>query len=289
MIDRAHFGNTGHNSSRTLFGAASFATVGQAEADSIMELLLEFKINHIDTAASYGEAEKRLGPWIAPHRDKFFLATKTEERSYEGAMKSIENSRRLLDTDVIDLLQMHVLVDEKGWQTAMSPGGALEAFIEAKEKGWVRFLGVTGHGVQAADFHMRSLEQYPFDSVLLPWNYPMSLNEQYKASFEKLAEICREKKIALQTIKSSCRRPWPEGIKTRDTWYQPIEEQEDINKAVAYILSNPQFFLNTVGDIHVLPRVLKAADDFCSGKLKTPNLPEMQEMSKRLDMTPLFH
>lgn len=289
MIDKALFGKTGHMSSRILFGAAALGGVIQADADRTLELLLEYGVNHIDTAASYGEAEKRIGPWFPKHRDQFFLATKTEERSYEGAMRELENSRKRMNTDVIDLWQMHVLVDEDGWQTAMGPDGALKAFTEAKKRGWVRYLGVTGHGVQAAEFHRRSLEHYPFDTVLLPWNYPMSLNEQYKRDFRRLAALCSEKNVVIQTIKGLCRRPWPEGKQTGDTWYEPLERQEDINRAVGFVLQDPRFFLNSVGDIKVLPLLLKGADDFCSGKFQPPTEEEMMMMKKEMKMEPLFH
>ncbi|MBI9102165.1 MAG: aldo/keto reductase [Spirochaetales bacterium] len=259
MIETNEFGHTGHLSTRVLFGGASFWDVSQKEADKILELLLEHGINHIDTAASYGDAELRIGPWMKKNRDKFFLATKTEERTYRGALEELENSRRRLDSDVIDLWQMHVLVDEDGWQTAMGADGALKAFLEARDKGLVRFLGVTGHGVQAPEFHLKSLEKYAFDSVLLPWNYSMSLNESYSEGFRKLKKLCAERKAAVQTIKSICRRPWPEGVKNRATWYQPLEEQDDIDLAVAFILSESQLFLNAVGDIDLLPKVLAAA------------------------------
>ena len=275
MIAKSPFGKTAHNSTRTLFGAAALAEVSQSDADRTLDLLFRYGINHIDTAASYGEAELRIGPWMPKYRDKFFLATKTEKRTYSGAMKELENSRKRLQSDVIDLWQMHVLVDEEGWQTAMGPDGALKAFIEAKERGWVRFLGVTGHGVQAPDFHRRSLEVHPFDSVLLPWNYPMSLNENYSRSFNELKKICMDKEIVMQTIKA--------------TWYEPLEEQEDINRAVSYILSDPQLFLNTAGDIDILPRVLQSAADFSEGKITAPSDAEMAAMADKLAMAPLFH
>ena len=288
MIKRSPFGKTGHNSSRTLFGAASLAEVSQKEADATLDLLLEHQINHIDTAASYGEAELRIGPWMPRHRDKFFLATKTGDRTYKGAMKEIEASRQRLQTDVIDLWQMHCLVEEDEWETAMGPDGVLKAFIEAKQKGWVRFLGVTGHGVQTPEMHMRSLEKYPFDSVLVPWNYPMSLNSAYTESFMKLKDICSRDNVALQTIKGTCRRPWPEGVKTRATWYEPLEDQQDLNRAVAWVLSDDQYFLNTPGDIHVLPRVLQAAEDFSAGIIQSPTDQDMARMNSAKGMTPLF-
>jgi len=289
MIDRAPFGNTGHMSTRILFGAAALGSVSQADADSTLDLLLEYGINHIDTAASYGDAELRIGPWMPRYRDRFFLATKTGERTYEGAMRELENSRKRLRSDVIDLWQMHVLVTEEEWQTALGKDGALRAFKEAREKGWVRFLGVTGHGIQTPDFHRRSLERFPFDSVIFPWNYPMSMNREYTKSVEALRTVCREKKVAMQTIKSICRRPWPEGGQNRDTWYEPLEAQESISTAIAYVLSNPDYFLNSAGDIHILPRVLKGAADFFSGKTAPPDDRTMMELTEKEEMIPLFH
>ncbi len=289
MIDKNIFGRTGHSSTRIIFGAAALGGITQKESDKTMELILESGVNHIDVAQSYGEAELRLGPWLKNHRDKFFLATKTEERSYKGAMKHLEESRKKLKTDVIDLWQLHVLVDEDGWSEAMSPGGALEAFIEAKEKGLVKHLGVTGHGVEAPNFHLRSLERYDFDSVLLPWNTTMANNEEYVKNFKKLRDVCSEKKVAFQTIKSLCRRPWPENVKRYSAcWYEPLTEQKDINMVVSYILGNTQHFLNSTGDINLLPKILKAAEDYSSGKISIPSPEEVQKQIKRLDMKPLF-
>ena len=288
MIEKAEFGKTGHMSTRVLFGGASLGRVSQKEADKTLDLLFEYGINHIDTAASYGEAELRIGPWMDKHRDKFFLATKTEKRTYKGAWEELDNTRKRMRTDVIDLWQMHVLVDEEGWQTAMGADGALKAFLEARDKGIVKNLGITGHGVQAPLFHKRSLEKHNFDSVLLPWNYPMSLNAEYKKNFESLAFLCAEKQIALQTIKGICRRPWPEGVKNRDTWYQPLEDQDALNKAVAYILKDKQMFLNSAGDINILPYVLKAAKLYSEGKLENPDATIMEQLVKDQEMTPLF-
>ncbi len=288
MIEKNGFGSTGHNSTRILFGAAALGKVSQEEADQTLEMLIKYGINHLDTAASYGEAELRMGPWMAFYRRRFFLATKTEERSYDGAMRELEASLKRLQTDVIDLWQMHVLVDEPGWQTAMGENGALKAFRQAQEQGVVRFLGVTGHGVQAPRFHLRSLEEHPFDAVLLPWNYPMSLNKEYAADFLKLKTVCASRGVAVQTIKSLCRRPWPEGSQNRATWYQPLEDSGDIDRAVSYILSDPQLFLNSVGDIHLLPLVLESARKFSEGLLPPVSEEEMAELVQKRDMAPLF-
>jgi len=288
MIDKIPFGRTGHLSTRVLFGGAAFFTTPQDEADRILSLLLKHGINHIDTAASYGEAELRIGPWMKEHRNDFFLATKTEERTYDGAMGELENSLKRLKIDYIDHWQMHVLVDEEGWQTAMGPNGALKAFIKAKDEGLVGHLGVTGHGMKAPEFHLRSLEVFPFDSVLLPWNYAMEQDRDYTRDFNKLLALCTEKQVAVQAIKSICRRPWPEGIKNRSTWYQPFEEPRDVDVAVAYLLAQPHLFLNAVGDTHLLPMVLDAASRFCSGELKFDKEKDMADLAQRSGMTNLF-
>lgn len=284
MLPKAPFGRTGHLSTRTLFGAAALGRVSQADADRTLEVLLEYGVNHIDVAASYGDAEERIGPWMAQHRDKFFLATKTEERTYRGAMDELHRSLKRLQVDYVDLWQMHILVDEDEWQTAMGPGGALEAFIEAREKGLVRFLGVTGHGTTVGKMHMRSLERFDFDSVLLPYNFTMMQNPQYAADFEALLAVCRERNVAVQTIKSLARGPWKTKTPTRATWYEPLESQADIDLAVHWTLGREGIFLNTVGDIDLLPKVLDAATRFSS----RPDDAEMAAMIAATESTPLF-
>ncbi len=262
MIEKIEFGRTGHLSTRTLFGAAALGQVTQTEADQTLEVLLAFGINHIDTAASYGDAELRIGPWMKEHRQHFFLATKTEKRTYQGAKEELHRSLERLRVDSVDLWQMHILVDPVEWATAMGPGGALEAFIEAREQGLVRFLGVTGHGTTTAAMHMRSLERFDFDSVLLPYNYTMMQNAQYAADFTALVAVCQERKVAVQTIKGITRGPWGDKPHNRATWYEPLEKQSEIDTAVHYVLNRPNFFLNTAGDIHLLPKVLDAASRF---------------------------
>jgi aryl-alcohol dehydrogenase-like predicted oxidoreductase len=284
MVEKRVFGRTGHLSSVTLFGAAALGNVTQVEAERTLDLLLEYGVNHIDTANSYGESEKRIGPWLARHRQEFFLATKTVERTYHGAWDHLARSLDLLHTDHIDLWQMHGLVDPHEWEVAMGPGGVLEAFILAKEQGLVRFLGVTGHGVTIADMHRRSLERYDFDSVLLPYNFVMMQNPQYASDFEALIGLCRERQVAVQTIKSICRRGWRDHPHMRATWYEPFEDQAEIDIAVHWVLSRPGVFLNTVGDIHVLPKVLDAASRFGGA----PQESAMEHQIVRQGVEPLF-
>ena len=284
MIPIQPFGRTGHESTRLLFGAAALGNVSQDEADQTMELIREHGINHIDTAASYGDAELRLGPWMETHRDEFFLATKTGERTRAEAYNEIQRSLERLRTDQIDLIQLHNLVDEEEWRTAFSPGGALEGVVEAKDDGLVRFIGVTGHGVTVAAQHLRSLQEYPFDSVLLPYNFAMSRDERYIADFEELFAACVERGAAIQTIKSITRGPWGDRQPSANTWYEPLTDQDAIDTAVGWVLGREGVFLNTVGDINILPTVIDAAERFS----ERPNDEQMRGLEAAFGLEPLF-
>lgn len=284
MIARQPFGSTGRESTRTIFGAAALGRVTQEVADRTFELVLQHGVNHIDTAASYGDSELRIGPWMERHRVRFFLATKTGERTYERARDQIRRSLERLRVDHVDLLQLHNLVDPNDWETALGPGGALEAAIEAREQGLTRFIGVTGHGVTVAAMHRRSLERFPFDSVLLPYNVTMMQNPQYAADFEALLALCGQRGVAVQTIKGITLGPWGEKERSASTWYEPLREQPDIDLAVSWVLGRPGVFLNTVGDVEILPRVFAAAERFNA----RPSDAEMQALVERRGMAPLF-
>jgi aryl-alcohol dehydrogenase-like predicted oxidoreductase len=284
MIGKQPFGRTGHMSTRLIFGGAAFSSVTQAEADRTLDVLLEYGINHIDTAASYGDSELHIGPWMARHRQDFFLATKTGERTYQKARDEFHRSLERLRVDQVDLIQLHYLVDPQEWEVAMGPGGALEAVVEAREQGLTRFIGVTGHDVSVAAMHKRSLERFDFDSVLLPYNYVMMQNPQYAADFESLLALCQKRNVAVQTIKGVCRRPWGDKPHSRATWYEPLEDQTAIDKTVHWILNRPGVFLNTAADIHVLPRVLDAGSRFQAA----PSDKEMKALLEEQAMAPLF-
>ena len=282
-IPKQPFGRTGHMSTRTIFGAAALGSVTQDEADQTLELLLKYGINHIDTAASYGESERRIGPWMPQYRDHFFLATKTGERTYNKAKAEFERSLKRLQVDSVDLIQLHYLVDEEEWEIAMGSGGVLEYLQEARDQGLVRFIGVTGHDVAITRMHLKSLERFDFDSVLLPFNYLMMQNDTYAAGFRDILRMAQERNFAVQTIKSICRRPYP-GERTHATWYQPLTTQESIDKSVHWVLGQEDIFLNTAGDISALPMVLDAARRFET----RPSDEEMQAEVSAWDMVPLF-
>jgi aryl-alcohol dehydrogenase-like predicted oxidoreductase len=284
MIARALFGSTGHESTRTIFGAAALGSVSQASADQALDTLLEYGVNHVDTAASYGDSELRVAPWLARHPGHFFLATKTGRRDYEGAREEIRRSLDRLGADRVDLLQLHNLVDVIEWETALREGGALEAAVEAQEEGLVRFIGVTGHGLTAPRIHLRSLERFPFDSVLLPYSDVQMRDERYATDFEALASLCVERGIAVQTIKSISRAPWNGRRQTASTWYEPLREQTDIDLAVHWVLGRPGIFLNTAGDVTLLPKVLNAASRYES----PPAATAMDELLSRRQLVALF-
>lgn len=262
MIRKQPFGATGHMSTAIIFGGAALGRVTQNVADKVLERLLEYGINHIDTAASYGESELRIGPWMKDHRRAFFLATKTGQRTYEEAKTEIQKSLDRLQVNSVDLIQLHNLTRSDDWNLAMSDNGALIAAIEAKESGLTRFIGVTGHGLLAPAMHKKSLERYTFDSVLLPWNYILFKENRYSQDFKDLLEICMERNVAFQTIKSITKGSWGDKERTHSTWYEPLQEKEDIDRAVSWILGQENLFLNTTSDIKLLAMVLDSASRF---------------------------
>ena len=261
-IERIPFGRTGHASTRIIFGAAALGAMRQDRADRVLDLVLEWGINHIDVAASYGDAELRLAPFLKDHRATHFLATKTGQRTGDGARAELEKSLQRLEVDRVDLIQLHNLTDGPGWDTAMSSGGALEALLRAQEEGLARFVGVTGHGTYSAAMHLKSLEAYDFASVLVPYNFSMRQQAEFGADLERLIEVCRSRDVAVQTIKSIARRRWTEDDSDkRFSWYMPIREPEPLARAVRYVLARPGLFLNTTSDATLLPAIFEAAAD----------------------------
>src|SRR6266581_9601437 len=272
------FGPSGHKSTRAIFGAASLSHVTQQEADRTLELLLQYGVNHIDVASSYGDAELRIAPWLARYRSQFYVATKADARSVREAKEELHRSLERMRIDYVDLWQLHSLADAIEWDTALSPGGAIDAAVEARDQGLVRFIGITGHGAQIAANLRRSVARFDFDSVLLPYNFITMQLPYYAENFNGLVETCRGRNVAVQTIKSIALRPWLGRERTHTTCYEPLERQADIDLAVWWVLGSRNVFLNTVGDVELLPRVLDAASRF-------ENRPTAQEMKALLERT----
>jgi len=278
------FGRTGHESTRVLFGGAALGSVTQDVADRTLEVLLHHGVNHLDLAASYGDAELRVRPWLRDHRDDFFLATKTGLRTAPEAREELYRSLDRMGVAHVDLWQLHSLADPIEWDIALSPGGVIEAAVEARDQGLIRWIGITGHGVQIAANIRRSLDRFDFNSVLLPYNYVTMQLPYYAENFEALVETCQQKQVAVQTIKSIALRPWLGRPHSHSTWYEPLERQEDIDLAVWWVLGRPGIFLNSAGDVELLPKVLDAAERFES----RPSEAEMQALVERAGLNPIF-
>jgi aryl-alcohol dehydrogenase-like predicted oxidoreductase len=260
VIERASFGRTGHASTRVVFGAAALGRMSQERADAVMDIVQEFGVNHIDTAASYGDAELRLAPFLAAHRADVFLATKTGDRHGDAARASLERSLERMGVDAVDLVQLHNLVEDDEWDVAHGPGGAVEALARARDEGLTRFIGVTGHGLRIARMHLRSLERFDFDSVLFPYNFVLRQDAAYRADVEELIALCASRRVATQTIKSIARRRWrDDDTRPRYSWYEPVTEDDVLDRAVRYVLGRPGLFLLTSSDARRLRAILEVA------------------------------
>jgi aryl-alcohol dehydrogenase-like predicted oxidoreductase len=261
MIERIPFGRTGHRSSRVIFGAAALGAVDQETADSLLPLLDEHGVNHLDVARSYGDAELRLAPWLRTRRNDFFLATKTGERTAGGARRELEESLSRLGVDAVDLIQLHNLVEPDEWETAHGPGGAVQAMVAAREEGLVKAIGVTGHGLRIAGMHLASLERFDLDSVLLPYNYSLLQLDDYRRDVEQLLAVCESRQVAVQTIKSIARRRWSDpSAESGRSWYEPIRERAALQRGVRFVLGRPGLFVNSSSDYELLADMLAAAE-----------------------------
>ncbi|MGI9327108.1 MAG: aldo/keto reductase [Pseudomonadales bacterium] len=285
MIERIDFGRTGHQSSRIIFGAAALGGMKPERAEKTLELLDDYGLNHIDTAASYGDSELRLAPFLKTRRKDFFLATKTGQRTADRARAELERSLRRLEVDQVDLIQLHNLAQESDWKTALGPGGAVEALQQAQREGLVKHIGVTGHGTYIAAMHAKSLAAFDFASVLLPYNFSMMSNPEYAADFESLYNLCQSQQVAVQTIKAVALRRWSDAdTDKRFSWYKPIREPAALQRAVHFVLARPGLFLNTTSDATLLPALLEAAAE----PLRAPSDAEMAADEAALDIEPLF-
>lgn len=287
MIERRSFGRTGHESSRVIFGAAALSRMSQERADTLLPVLDEFGVNHLDAAASYGDAELRLAPWLTRRRADFFLATKTGDRDGPGARASLEKSLQRLGVDSVDLIQLHNLVEQDEWDVAHGRGGAVSTLAAAREEGLVRWIGITGHGFRIASMHVRSLERFNFDSVLFPMNHSLMQESNYRRDVDALIEVCTERNVAMQTIKAVARRRWPDHAEgPKFSWYEPIRDPDGLDRAVRYVLGSGPFFLNTSSDATLLRPILESASGASAGGVPTED--ELRADDEKFDVKPLF-
>lgn len=286
MLPTNVFGRTGHRSTRAIFGAAGLGSMSQARADATLAVIDSYGVNHIDTAAGYGDSELRLAPWLASNRPRVFLATKTGQRSGPAARAQLEASLTRMGVDHVDLIQLHNLVEPDEWELAFGSGGAVEALAAARDEGLCRFIGVTGHGLRIPGMHLRSLQAFDFDSVLFPYNFALMELPYYRADVQALIEECRRRNVAMQTIKSIARGRWPGSREGKHSWYEPVTDPGAVSRAVRYVLSDPRLFLDTTSDAALLPTVLDSVAR--AGEAGAPTVAELRADVDAFGITPLF-
>jgi aryl-alcohol dehydrogenase-like predicted oxidoreductase len=263
-MEKRRLGRTGHESSVAFFGAVAFWWSDQPEADAALNTLMDYGVNHIDVAPQYGNAQERVGNWLPPHRDRFFLGCKTLERDKDAAWADLENSLRLLKTDHVDLYQMHAVATMNILDQVVAPGGALETLRRARDEGKTRFLGLTSHGMEAPNIEIEALRRFDFDTVMFPLNPRLYGEAAYRASVDRLLALCQERDVGVQIIKAAARRPWQEPAeRRRDPWYEPYQDYENIKTGVDFVLSMPGVATAaTVGNAQLMPTFLRAAANF---------------------------
>ena len=261
-MEKRRFGRTGHMSTVAIFGAAAFWEIEQKDADRVMELVIEAGVNHIDVAPSYGQAEQRLGPWMKRERGRFFLGCKTMERTKAGAWKELRESLERLQTEAFDLYQCHAVTSMEELDSLFVEGGAMEAMIEARDKGLTKYIGITGHGVDAPKIYLEALHRFDFDTVLFPLNFVQLANPEFRENAEGLIETCKTKDVGTMIIKSVTKGPWGDKKQTAATWYEPFDQMNEIQRAVNFVLSYDVTGLCTAGDVRILPMVLQACENY---------------------------
>jgi aryl-alcohol dehydrogenase-like predicted oxidoreductase len=261
-METRRLGRTGHQSSVVIFGGAALWEETPEAASAAIDLLRRSGVNHFDIAPSYGKAEVLTGPWLEQHRGEVFLACKTTERTRQGAWDEMRRSMELMRVEHFDLYQLHAVGSREELDAALGRGGAIEALLEAREKGLVDYLGITGHGYEAAAVHAEALERFDFDTVMTPLNFVMWADEPWRASFERLLALVKERDAGLMIIKTFARAPWGDRPQTYNTWYEPFDEPALIEAALRFVLSQPVSGLTHPGDLRLLPAVLGAAQRF---------------------------
>ena len=264
-MEKRRLGKTGHESSVIAFGGTALRKVTQAEADAAIELAIEHGVNHFDVSPNYGEAEIRLAPWMEKHHQEIFLACKTRERSKTRAWESIKKSLETLRVDYFDLFQFHGVDDLETLNVVLGPSGALEAALEAKEQGLIHNIGITGH---RSFVQVEALNRFDFDTVLFPLNRVLTAHRDDFTDFITLLEVARQKDVGTIAIKALAKRPWGTEGRAYKTWYEPFDEQTEIDKSLWYALSQGVTTAAIPGDLRLWPMVIDAAERFKTLELR---------------------
>jgi aryl-alcohol dehydrogenase-like predicted oxidoreductase len=287
-MERRRLGRLEHESSVLIYGGAALSRVDDEVADASIRLALDAGINHLDTAADYGDSELHLGRWMPDIRDRVFLATKTGDRSADGAYASVHRSLERLRTDRVDLIQIHAVGDVEDLDRATGSGGAIHGLVRAKDEGLVGAIGITGHGMRAPATHLEALRRYPFDTVITPFNVRLAREAAYLRDFDALARETAANDVGLMVIKSVARRLWSEGEEHGfSTWYLPLEDQAAIDAAVGFVLARPEVTgICTAGDVHVLPQLIEAERRLAAGSGPETDLSSLPEYEPLFVRTP---
>jgi len=258
-MNKRKLGKTGHMSSILTFGTAAFWKVPQAEADAAIDSAIQHGINHFDVAPSYGQAEIRLAPWMEKHHKEVFLACKTEERNKTNAWDSIKRSLETLRVDYFDLYQFHGVNDLETLHIILGNSGALEAVLEAREQGLVRHIGITGHRPFVL---VEALNRFDFETVLFPLNRVLAAHRNDYSDFAPLIDIARQKDVGTIAIKAIAKQPWEAKMHMYRTFYEPFDEQAEIDKSLWYTLSHDITTAALPADLGLWPSVIDAAKRF---------------------------
>lgn len=261
-MEKRRFGRTGHWSTIIVFGGFAVGPVSQNEADATMALLMKHGVNHIDVAPSYYDAELRLGPWLEKYRDRFFLGCKTQLRSRSEARAELERSLARLRVEAFDLFQLHAVTTMEELDQCFAPDGPLEAILEARDEGLTRYVGITSHGWLAPAVQLEALRRFDFDSLLLPLNFKMWADDDYRHKLSELLQLAAERDVGTMAIKTWAQRPWGEEAQAYHTWYKPFDEPQMAERTLRFTLSQPITAAISAGDSRLLPAILAAAERF---------------------------
>ncbi|MDC0035283.1 aldo/keto reductase [Chloroflexi bacterium] len=261
-MEKRRLGRTGHNSTVITFGAYSIGKLGQEEADSAIQMCLDYGINHIDIAPGYSESMERVAPWMPELRSKMFLGCKTPMRTRDDAWRNIEDIMQRMNVASFDLFQLHSVIDLETLNVVTGKGGALEALVEMKEQGLAKWLGITGHGPSSPSTHLEALRRFDFDTVMFPVNASMYRNSEYRKKSDALISVCRKNDVGIQTIKMIARGGWSDSVRDCGTWYDPYRDQKEIDESLWWLLSQDIDTAPSCGEFSLLKKVLDAGSRF---------------------------